>query len=262
MDSSSADNDILNSLFIDRTYTRDDLFKIILDHHPAYTQSSCRWVLSALLKEGSLMRIYCGGYRKTTELKHYEPVSLEKHTSAALALLKKALPEAKIVAFDSAMLNEWLNELIAHSTGIIEMDPAFLEDAYYVLKAKYKGTVLLKPNEKEMTHYRNGETLLLEPLRSRAPLSRKENTIRLEKLMVDLLADDFFAYFYSASELPDIYESMSRNYALDVDTLFAYAKRRLVYDELCHLIPKDLIEEISTHDRTPKLRSRPYRRTS
>jgi hypothetical protein len=88
-----------------------------------------------------------------------------------------------------------------------------------------------------MTHYRNDETILLEPLRSRSPLKRQGTGIRLEKLMVDLLADDFFAYFYSPSELPDVYEAISKNNIIDTDTLFAYAKRRLVYDRLTSLLP-------------------------
>jgi hypothetical protein len=233
-------DDILKSLADGYYYSRDDLLKIIQSKRPAYLESSCRWVLSSLLKNTTLVRIARGSYIKMAALQVYEPDSVPESLSEGLSLLKKTFPDAKMVAFDSSILNEWLNKLIAHSTSVIEIDPAYLEDAYYALKAKSKATILLKPTEKEMTHYHGEQTILLEPLRSRSPLNRQGTSLRLEKLMVDLLSDDFFAYFCSKSELPDIYEEITKKYAIDRDTLFAYAKRRQVYDELMPLIPEEL----------------------
>jgi hypothetical protein len=86
-----------------------------------------------------------------------------------------------------------------------------------------------------MDYYRDDRTVLLEPLVSRAPLTKNQTTVRLEKLMVDLIADDFLSFFYSSSELPDMFESMRENYAMDYGTLFNYAKRRRVSTELSAL---------------------------
>jgi hypothetical protein len=233
----AGNKDILDSLKDNHYYSRADLLKLIHEKRPDYSTASCCWVLSSLLKDEAFVRIGRGAYLKLVSASPSEEKPLKEGSAQAVRLLEKSFPEAKIVAFDSSLLNEWLNELIAHSTTVIEMDPSYLEDAYYLLKSKTKMQILLRPNEKEMTHYRNDETILLEPLRSRSPLKRQGTGIRLEKLMVDLLADDFFAYFYSPSELPDVYEAISKNNIIDTDTLFAYAKRRLVYDRLTSLLP-------------------------
>jgi hypothetical protein len=102
--------------------------------------------------------------------------------------------------------------------------------------------VLLKPSEKEMSHYRTAETLILEPLSSRAPLSKKTPSIGLEKLMVDLLADHFFSFFLSESELPSLCQKMTKDYLINYSTLHAYAQRRGVENRLKRLLPKDLPE--------------------
>jgi hypothetical protein len=227
-------NDVLKKGY---PYRRKEIFSLIEKVKPQYTAASFRWILDDLLKRGTLKRFGRGLYMKGCEQETYMPEVLPLERRAVKILLER-FPLAKIVAFSSTILNEWLNELVAHGTIVVEMEESYLDDAYYLLKEKTKATVLLKPTEKEITHYRDDDTIILEPLRSRAPLLRKDTTIKLEKLMVDLLADSFLTYFFSPSELPALYKTMNERYIINKDALYAYATRRGVCQELISLLPK------------------------
>ena len=54
----------------------------------------------------------------------------------------------------------------------------------------------------------------------------KVSTPFLEKILVDLFADERLYYLYNGSELINIYENAITNYTINFTTLFSYAKRR------------------------------------
>jgi hypothetical protein len=227
--------DILAPLQKGKQYTLAELSSVIHTLRPQLSPRGYSWILSHLVQQGSLKRIKEGIYLRDDTLKIYDSGSLPKVGQECISLIRKAYPDFRIVAFETTILNEWLNELIARSTLIIEVESLALGYVYNALHGKVKATLLLKPSAKEMDYYRDDRTVLLEPLVSRAPLTKNQTTVRLEKLMVDLIADDFLSFFYSSSELPDMFESMRENYAMDYGTLFNYAKRRRVSTELSAL---------------------------
>jgi len=59
---------------------------------------------------------------------------------------------------------------------------------------------------------------------------------RPEKILVDLFADKILASTIDRSELPNIYNGMFKNYAIDESSLFRYAGRRNVKDKIQNFI--------------------------
>jgi hypothetical protein len=221
-----------------KPYSKIELLRLIQNCYPDLSSHSEAWVIYHLLKQGSCCKIGHGLYLKNSALVSYQNPPLPSSIQSLIEQLKRRFPQTPVVAFESSCLNEWLNELIASSTPVIEVESSLLEDAYYALSAKSSYRILLKPTDKEMTHYRQGQFLILEPLTSRAPLNKEGTGIRLEKLMVDLLADSFFSYFFSLGECPNIFQEITQRYIVDSGTLFTYAKRRHVEAELKALLPQ------------------------
>ncbi len=70
-----------------------------------------------------------------------------------------------------------------------------------------------------------------------SPREKKERyRARLEKLLVDLIADPLISKLVSQSEYPEIYDSAFFSCPIDESSLFRYAKRRSVYDEIMKMI--------------------------
>ena len=71
----------------------------------------------------------------------------------------------------------------------------------------------------------------------------------LEKILVDLFAEEKLFYFYQGAELMHIYENAIKNYTLNYTKLFSYARRRereqnikqFMTNHMYHLV-KDIIE--------------------
>jgi hypothetical protein len=221
-------------------YTKDDIVNIIKKVKPSLSPSSYGWIIYQLKNNGEIKRIGKSTYIKSKKLEQYKSRALSKEAARCLASLKKAFPNSELIVFETSCLNEWLNELIAHSTIVVEMRSDLLESAFFLLSKNNESHVLLKPGKDEFSHYWSDDSVIIEPLHSRAPLEKKGNGICLEKLIVDLLSDKFLGYFFSRSELPEIYEEMFEQYAIDADRLFTYAKRRRVLSALLPLLPEGI----------------------
>jgi len=67
---------------------------------------------------------------------------------------------------------------------------------------------------------------------TRSPVGKRtENKVKLstpllEKILVDLFAEEKLFYFYRGSELRHIYENAIKSYTINFTKLFSYAKRR------------------------------------
>lgn len=87
--------------------------------------------------------------------------------------------------------------------------------------------MLLNPTIEEYYKYWYDDMIIVRRLISEAPKNKKIKwQSRLEKVLVDLLADNLLQGILSPAELPAIYEDAFRKYVIDESSLFRYAKRR------------------------------------
>ena len=81
---------------------------------------------------------------------------------------------------------------------------------------------------------------------TRAPIQKIKNKktvvpiATLEKIMVDLFADENLLHFYQGSEMVNIYEKIIDRYSINFTKLFSYAKRRKKEQEIKQFISNNI----------------------
>ena len=174
--------------------------------------------------------------------------SLEKDAVAdriKVLLESFAFPPAHVV-FYSASLNPFINQLIAHGIYVVEVEKSYLETCFDALRAGLKNRVLLNPSTQERIRYYEKGLVCLYPLMSKSPVD-KNGSIRIEKLVVDLLVSPRYSLLFSGSDIAQAICLLTSNYALNYHTLFAYASRKRkaqeVYSALESIV-EDPIKEV------------------
>ena len=146
------------------------------------------------------------------------------------------------VIWNISILNEWLNHLINSSVVILEVEKDYLEFIFEHLKDKFN--ILINPSKNEIYNYSTNDTIILKPLISKAPINHKENTPKIEKIIVDIFLDKIVNCFYESNERIGIYEQIFDIYSVNYKTLFAYAKRRHIYNEFKEYLEKHKIGDV------------------
>ena len=116
----------------------------------------------------------------------------------------------------------------------------------------------LNPDQRTIDIYVSESSfpVVIKRLITRSPISRRSETktkLRtplLEKMLVDLFADEKLLYFYQRSELANIYEKAIDGYSINFTKLFSYAKRRdreqeikyFLNNNMNHLL-KDILDD-------------------
>ena len=156
---------------------------------------------------------------------------------------------------------EWLNEFSQHQSTkrliLIEIEKDFVESLYYELKDASRFDIYLNPDKKTIDFYisESNKPIVVKKLITRSPIGKRtEKRIKfynplLEKILVDLFAEEKLFYFYQGAELMHIYENAIKNYTLNYTKLFSYARRRereqdikqFMTNHMYHLV-KDIIE--------------------
>ena len=124
----------------------------------------------------------------------------------------------------------------------INVKKPYIEFVFEYLKGKYN--VLLNPNKEEIYNYSTNNSIILMPLISKAPINLKEKNPKIEKLIIDIFSDKIIKFFYDGNEIKDIYEQIFATYAVNYKTLFAYAKRRSIFEEFKGYLEKYNIGDI------------------
>ncbi|WP_317046631.1 DUF6577 family protein [Aequorivita antarctica] len=148
--------------------------------------------------------------------------------------------------------SQWLNEFTQHQASnqmiVVEVEKEFTESLYYFLNDSLRMDFFLNPDEKEIEFYisESNVPVVIKRLVTRAPISKikdKKSVVpiaTLEKIMVDLFADENLFHFYQGSELIYIFERILNRYSINLTKLFSYAKRRKKEQEIKQFISKHI----------------------
>lgn len=147
------------------------------------------------------------------------------------------------MVFSSISLNYCINQLISSTTYVVEVEKEYLEAVFLLLKTRLNNLVLLKPNDKEKNNYWEPNAIYVFELFSRSP-TNEDGSIKVEKLIVDLLFDEKLSSLYSGLDIELIVDNLCTKSLINYKTLFSYAKRKNRINELFEKIGKYLPEEI------------------
>ena len=141
--------------------------------------------------------------------------------------MKEDFPYLSFSVFELVQLNAFVNHQIAHNVIFVSVESDLGDFVFDKLKEKYPGRVLIYPSVEIYHRYWCDDMIVIQKLTSEAPMGIREKWhTRIEKMLVDIFADDIQKESFSESELAGIYEDAFAGYAIDESCLFRYAKRR------------------------------------
>lgn len=230
-------------VFKDRSsFDRNELYDFYLSSEPDLKESTFSWRIYDLKKKDIIKTIGRGLYVISYKPK-YKPVL----SNNALKIARKISERFEEINYAIWEIS-WLNEFSQHQTFnqmiVVEVEKEFEESLYYFLNDSLQMNLFLNPDEKQIKFYISevNSSVVVKRLVTRAPtikIKEKKTTIStatLEKIMVDLFADENLFHFYQGSELIYIFERILNGYSINLTKLFSYAKRRKKEQEIKQFI--------------------------
>jgi len=219
--------------FKDREYfTREELFDFYRSFEPELKEGTFGWRIYALKNKNIIKPLKRGLYVISSKPKYRPEISLNLVKTAKQIM--ERFEEIKHCIWETAWLNEFTQHQTSKSILIIEIEKGFEESLFYELKDLMHKEVFLDPDEKTIDFYiaESNQPVVIKKLLTRAPLSKRTEkkikfyTPALEKILVDLYAEERLFYYLKGSELINIYENAISKYTINFTRFFSYAKRR------------------------------------
>lgn len=229
----------LKSLYELPVFNKKSFFNAIMDDVGFLSTSALEKRLKAYMELGIIARVGRNAYCIKGKLRDYEYDYSD--TSIYIAkILKEDFHDLNFRISELYQLNRFLNHQIAHNVIFVFAEKELSISAFERLKKEYEGKVLVNPTEEDFFNYRRDGMIVVRNLLTESPKGRKERWhTDLEKLLVDIFAENLLKAMFSESEYPSIYETAFRFYVVDESQMFRYAKRRKIADK----IRKFILEE-------------------
>lgn len=227
----------LNVLKQYNSFTRMDLFETMNKYDGEISLSSFKVKLQELLKQREIVRVGRNMYCVPSENTYLYDYCYSEYAKAVVALIQEQHPYLEFTVFEIVQLNEFVNHQLAHNIIFVSVEGDLGDFVFDTLKEKYPGKVLLNPTTEIFHQYWYDEMIVIQRLITETP--RNKDTAwaaRIEKILVDLMADPLLLNTLSLAELPGIYEDVFQKYVIDESCLFRYAKRRGVEKKILNLI--------------------------
>lgn len=239
---------VIDYLEYGEVYSHKSLIEILKILKPTVADNTYHWALSALIHNGKLTKIGYDSYVLSTgETKNiYTPM----YSSSSLQLIKlvsEKYPNIKFTVFETVLMNDYLNHLIAQNTIFLQAEKdcsifvfRFLQDIGYT-------NIMYKPNKNDFELYWTKDCIIITDLISEAPLRKEEpHSIMIEKMLVDMYADKLIELTYSKAEFPDICEQVQNLYCIDKVRMARYARRRNRQKEIMEYLEGSLTGNVIT----------------
>jgi hypothetical protein len=235
-------------------FTREDIFDFYRYFEPDLKEGTFGWRIYDL-KAKNIIRPLKRGLYVISQKPRFEPGISPELVKLAKRITDK-FENAKHCIWETAWLNEFSQHQASKRIILIEIEKDFSESLYYELKDTSRSELYLNPDDKAIEFYiaESDYPVVIKKLVTRSPIaSRTEkrikfNTPLLEKILVDLFAEEKLFYYLQGSELIHIYANAISNYAINFTKLLSYAKRRdrerdikqFMTNHMYHLV-KDII---------------------
>ncbi|WP_379968408.1 DUF6577 family protein [Epilithonimonas sp. UC225_85] len=201
-----------------RTY-----FKI---NDPEIPDATIRWRVHDLVKSSILHRVGRGLFQ-LGDGRLYQP-ELSSRSKKISTFIRKNFPDVSFCVWNSDLLNEFTQHLIAYPFVLADVERDVTESVYYQLKNNFSG-VFLHPSEMLISDLLPDFRLpiIVRCLTTESPLNEESGLplITLEKMLVDIFCDSEFT-FLAGSELRSIFVNVFKKYTINENRLLRYADRK------------------------------------
>lgn len=250
------ENKLIEEFKAKESFTREELLRFYRDFEPELKEGTFGWRIYDL-KNRNIIKPLKRGLYVISRKPEYNP-DISPNLLKIARQLTNRFDEVRLCMWETAWLNEFLLHQTSKSSLFIEVEKGFEESLFYTLKDKMHKDVFLNPDIKAIDFYiaESNQPVIIRKLLTRAPLAKRTEkkisfyTPALEKILVDLFAEERLFYYLQGSELIRIYKNALSNYTVNFTRLFSYAKRRereqdikqFMTNHMSHLI-KDVIDD-------------------
>jgi len=232
------------------SFSREELFDFFKHYEPELKEGTFGWRIYDL-KKRNIIKSIKRGYYTISYKQQYKP-EISEDILKLSKFISNNFNEVKYCIWNTNWLNEFSRHQATKTLIIIEVEKDFVESIFYEIKDKLGFEPYLNPDEKVINLYisESKKPVVIKKIITRSPLQKqKENRIdvyspMLEKILVDLIADERLFYFYQGSELINVYKNVIKKYTLNYTKLFSYARRREREAEIKQFMKNHLYERI------------------
>ena len=231
-----------------RTVSIEELYQFYKEKEPSLPRSTLRWRVYELNNKGILSRVKRGIYKLGSEVSEWKPeVSKELRTIASK--LRNEFPYLTLCIWSTKWLLNFTQHLPMKYFTLVDTERDTEESVFYYLQDILKSSaVLLNPSRDEVQKYLGSteNPLVVRSLISQSPLMtvNKVQVPKLEKIMVDLIADEVLFDAFQGKELKTIYSNIVADYDINLSTLKRYSQRRNKWDEVKRYLKGSTNEQI------------------
>jgi hypothetical protein len=227
-----------------KSVRKADLRRFYLQRHPDLTEQAFRRILYTLEKQKIVISIGSGVYvlRETsisTTKSKFTP-ALSSETESISSIIQKSFPYIRYLIWDTKILHEFMTHQPGRSQMVLEVEKDACESVFNRLREQFVGRVFLDPDRKSFERYilDNPDSIILYRLITQSPkmVLKGVPTARLEKILVDIFSDKERFFIFQGQELVTIYENAFATFWINEKTLFRYAGRRRIANELMTFI--------------------------
>jgi len=220
--------------------TTDDILNFYWKIDGSVLEATLHSRINKLITIAEVFRVSRGRYTLLDPGKAIYKPAIDQHLKKIHNTLKVKFPKVDYTVWNSKWLNEFMVQPIEKPFKILDVKRKSIKQVYNYLN-KNKFNVFLEPSSEEMKNV---------VLKSRSPIviyklilesSRQKigdvKTIKLEKMIVDLLCEREVFSFINKKELKHIYKVAFENYTMLPSTASRYARRRGKKEDLIKLVP-------------------------
>ena len=221
-------------------FTRKELLESFRMAGYMLSEASFYKKVEELVKNGQIIRVGRNVYSLPDDKRLTYEYKYSELAEAVAQEIAQQYPYVNFSIFEFVQLNDFVNHLIAHNVIFLSVEADIMDFVFETLRDKYPGKVLINPTVEIYHQYWSDNMIVLGKLTTEAPKGQKASWhTRLEKMLVDIMAEPLLLASISRAEYPHIYEDAFDRYIVDENGLFRYASRRKVTKKIKELIRKE-----------------------
>lgn len=214
----------------------DELHQFYKNEEPDLPRSTLRWRVHELINQGVLHSVKRGVYTLEEGKRSWKPKLLPAVKEIHISLQEK-YPYTKFCIWSTQWLLDLTHHMPVKNFMLVDTERETEESVFHYLQDTQNDySVYLKPSRSEIDRYlgSDGNSIVVRSLLSQSPLMDIEGVQipKLEKIMVDLIADDDLFTAYQGKELQTIFKNISDAYTINRSTLHRYSQRRNKWDKV------------------------------
>lgn len=233
--------ELINSFSGRKFFRKTDLRDFYKRQNIELTEKTFRRILYALEKQDIVRPVDAGVYifgdnqAQPLQKKKFSP-TFSSEIRELNTFIKTAFPYTEYLIWETRILHEFMLHQPGQNQIIMEVEKDAAASVFNFLNDRYTGRVFLQPDREIIERYalRSADSIIISALLIQAPIQRVNNIPcpKLEKILVDVFANDEKFFVFQGQELVHIYEIAFRTYRISEKTLFRYAQRRKVHQKL------------------------------